>query len=150
MLRRLQNFNGKNIDATKKAKVAMVRGLLVQKDVTTGEAVLPVSQEGLFFVDRDAQPTGLGAMAGDVSEYDDSLDKIAAGVPVQLEGFVKGEIYAVDQFVATGFAVGNYAEVSNVVDATQGKIIKKATAGAFRYLGTMTEGTHTLAMVEVL
>ena len=150
MLRRLQNFNGKNIDAQTTAGAAMVKGMLVQKNLVTGTAILPLSQEGLYFVDKDNQPMGLMAYEGEISEYDDRLVKIASGDPVQLEKPISGERYATDQFTATGLAVGNYLIAVVAPGATQGFLIKNATATPFKYGGTVVENGHTLAIVEVI
>ena len=150
MLRRLQSVSGKNIDTQLKAAVTMVRGRLVQKDIVNGTVILPTSQEGLFLVDKDVQPTGLMAYEGEISDYDTRLETIAQNDFVQTEKPISGERFATTEFVATGFSVGDYAEVSTVVDATQGKMIKKATAGAFKYDGTVVENGHTLAIFEVV
>lgn len=150
MLRRLQTLTAKNIDTQLKAAVAMVRGRLVQKDIVNNTAILPTSQEGLYFVDKDVQPTGLMAYEGEISDYDTRLETIAQNDFVQLERPFAGERFATTEFVSTGFSVGDYAEVSTVADATQGKLIKKATAGAFKYDGTVVENGHTLAIFEVV
>lgn len=150
MLRRLQSVSGKNIDSQMKANEAMVTGMLVQKDVANGKAILPATQIDLFLVDRDVQPTGLMAYEGEISDYDTRLTAIALGDYVKLEKPVIGERFATDQFVATSLVVNGYAEVSVASDATKGKLIYKSSASEFRYLGTVTEGTHTLAMFEVL
>lgn len=150
MLRRLQNFNGKNIDAQNTAGVAMVRGMLVQKNYVDKSAILPVAATDLYFVTKDVQPTGLMSYEGDVSEYDTRLDNIASGEAVQLEKPISGERYATDQFVAAGLVDGGFATVSIVVGATQGKVITSAIASAFIYNGTIAENGHTLAIIEVL
>ena len=150
MLRRLQSVSGKNIDTQMKANVAMVTGMLVQKDVTNMKAIMPATQINLFLVNKDVQPNGLMAYEGEVSDYDTRLTTIALGDYVQLEKPMIGERFATDQYVATSLVVDGYAEVSVAADATLGKLIYKSSASAFRYLGTVVEGTHTLAMFEVL
>lgn len=150
MLRRLQSISGKNIDVQCKANVAMVTGMLVQKDVVNGKAIMPASQINLFLVDKDIQPNGLMTYEGEVSDYDTRLTTIALGDYVQLEKPMIGERFATDQYVATSLTVGCNAEVSVAADATLGKMIYKSSASEFIYLGTITEGTHTLASFEVI
>lgn len=150
MLRRLQSVSGKNIDTQYKAAVAMQRGMLAQKHATDGTAILPASQIDLFLVDRDVQPTGLMSYEGDISDYDTRLETIAINDYVQLEKPMIGERFATDQYVATSLVAGCYAEVSVASDATKGKMIYKGSASEFRFLGLITEGTHTLASFEVL
>ena len=151
MLRRLQSIHGKNIDAQKKAAVAMTRGMMVQKHATDGTAILPASQIDLFIVDKDIQPTGLMAYEGEISDYDSRLNAIAANDYVLLEKPMIGERWATDMYVATNLVAGCYAEVSTAGDATQGKMIYKGSASEFRYIGTITEKTGTpLAVFEVL
>lgn len=150
MLRRLQTVSGKNIDVQMKADVAMTRGMVVQKNFANGEAIMPASQAGLYFVDRDVQPTGLMAYEGEISDYDTRLETIAIGDFVQLEKPVVGERYATDQFVADNLVVGGYMDVSTAADATLGKLIHSADASKFMYAGTMSDNGHTLAIVEIV
>ena len=150
MLRRLQTVSGKNIDVQMKADVAMKRGMVVQKNFTNTEAVMPASQAGLYFVDRDVQPTGLMAYEGEISDYDTRLETIAVGDFVQLEKPVVGERYATDQYVADNLVVGGYMDVSTAADATLGKLIHSADASKFMYCGTMSDNGHTLAIVEIV
>ena len=150
MYKRLQNMNGKNIDAGYKAAEAMVTGRLVQKHGTNGTAILPASQINLFLVGKDTQPTGLMSYEGEISESDTRLTAIAINDFVTLEKPMIGERFATDQFVSTSLVVGCNAEVSVASDATKGKMIYKSSASEFLYLGTMVIGTTTLAMFEVL
>ena len=151
MLRRLQSINGKNIDATKTAAVAMVRGLMVQKHATNGTAIKPTSQIDLFIVNKDIQPTGLLSYEGEISDYDSRMNAIAQGDYVLLEKPMIGERFATNQYIATDFAVGEYAEVHTTADADQGKLKRKGSATEFMYVGTITDKVgDTLAIFEVL
>lgn len=150
MLRNLQGFSNKNIDATLKSAVATVRGRVVQKDYTNGNVILPTSQEGLFFINKAQIPTGLMSLEGELSDYDTRYETIAIGDAVVLEKPLSGEVYGTTEFVAASFVVGSYAAVSDVVDATQGKFIYSATATGFRYKGTIVDNGITLAVIEVL
>ena len=110
MLRRLQTVDGKNIDVMNVAGADLVRGMVVQKDLANKKAVLPTDSKNLYFVDRDVQPTGLMAYEGELSEYDERLDKIKSGAFVQLEKMFSGERYATDQIVTAGLVVGDFLE----------------------------------------
>ena len=150
MLRRLQNIVGKNIDGQFAAEVVMKRGLLVQKDGTTKKIVLPTSQEGLFWLDADKQPTGLMAYEGEISDYDTRLDTIQVGEFGQLEKPVSGERYATTEYVEAGLVVDGYVAVETTVGADQGKIIHSATATPMVYRGLHNDNGNQLAIIEVL
>lgn len=149
MLRRLQTNSFKAVDSMNKAAVAMVKGMLVQKDLATKTVKLPTSQEGLFFVTRDNYPVGIMSMEGELSDYDPRFENIEANSQVVLEKPVAGERYATDQIVTTGLAVNDYLIAEVTVGADQGKLKKNATATSFVYGGTYTDGSKTLHIVEV-
>jgi hypothetical protein len=150
MLRKLQTISNKNADAMFKAGVAMKRGMLVQKDYTNKVAILPVSQEGLFFATRDNYPMGLMAAEGELSDYDSRFETFAEGDGVILEKPFAGERYAIDQYISTDLVVGDYLIAEVTIGANQGKLKKNATATNFKYCGTMSDNGNTLAIVEVL
>lgn len=150
MLRHLQGISNKNVDAMIKSATPTTRGRMVQKDLATGTAVLPLSQEGLYFINKTAIPTGLMSLEGELSDYDTRFEAIAANDFVVLEKPLSGERYATSEFVSTGLTVGDYLIVSVTVDANQGKLIKNATATPFKYGGTKIENGHTLAIVEIV
>jgi hypothetical protein len=151
MLRRLQNITGKNIDAQLPAGAAMVKGMIVQKDLANGKAILPTTQVGLYFVDVDVQPTGLMSYEGDISDYDDRLNKIAKDSFVQLEKGISGERFATDQFIATGLTVGDYMGAHTTVDENQGKLEKLASGTSnLIYGGYVIDNGHRLAIVQII
>lgn len=149
MLKHLQTISNKNADAMFKASVPMVRGRMVQKDYATKTAVLPTSQEGLFFVTKDNYPTGLMSLEGELSDYDVRLENIAANEGVILETPIKGERYANSEYVAAGLVDGDYLSVETS-GADQGKLKKSTTPTGYRYCGTYNDNGHTLAIVEIL
>ena len=150
MLRRLQTIDGKNIDVQAKADVAMVRGMLVQKDYA-GKAILPTTQVGLYFVNKDIQATGLMSYEGEISDYDTRFETIAVGDFVQLEKPMSGERYATDQIVKTNMAVGRYVAVSVASDATKGKLVdNNTTASVFKFVELLTVDGKEFAVVEVV
>lgn len=150
MLRRLQTISGKPADAVLKASTDIKRGTAVQKDLANGEAILPVSATGLYFATKDDNPTGLMALEGELSSYDERLDIIEEGEFVVLEKPISGERYATDQFVAAGLAVGNYMTVEVTPgDADQGKWINSNDATEFTYGGEYNDNGKTLAIIQV-
>lgn len=150
MLRRLQVVSNKNADAMSKAAVKMVRGRFVQKDHVNKTAILPTSQESLYWIDKTAIPTGLMSLEGDLSDYDTRFETIEAGDFVVLEKAISGERYATTEFVATGLVVGDYLIVEVAAGNDQGKVKKNATATNLKYGGAFTDNGKTLAIVEVL
>jgi hypothetical protein len=150
MLRHLQTHIGKNADATFFAATPTVRGRIVQKDLTNGIFVLPTSQEGLYFLNRDNFPTGLMTAEGEVSDYDTRLEIVKIGEYGVLEKPVSGERYATSEYVTTDLAIGDYLIVEVAVGENQGKLKKNVSATQFKYCGTKDDNGHTLAVVEVL
>jgi hypothetical protein len=144
MLRELITNTGKIADATCTADVALVRGMAVQK--LNGEAVLPTAAtgEGLFFVDKEQVPTGLDTLKGEISDYDDIFEKIAANSNCKLIKYYAGEQIATDQVTGT-IADGTY-----VVAGTDGKL-KAAVAGNVAYAvsrGAYDDNGHALTKIE--
>lgn len=145
MLRRLQTVDGKNIDVMNVAGADLVRGMVAQKDLANKKAILPTDSKNLYFVDRDVQPTGLMAYEGELSEYDERLDKIKAGDFVQLEKMFSGERYATDQIVTEGLVVGDFLEAG-----IDGKLKKLATGESdLVYGGVYNDNGHVLGIVQV-
>lgn len=147
MLRRLQTIDGKNIDVMCNAGVDLIRGMIVQKDLKTGTAILPVDQTGLYFVDKDNQPIGLMGYEGDLSEYDSRLENIKTNEPIQLEKMFSGERYATDQIVTEGLVVGDKLDAG-----VDGKLIKAAVDSVSNliYGGAYNDNGHALGIVQVL
>jgi hypothetical protein len=132
MLRVLQSVTGKNVDAQYKAKVALKRGMFVNKKYDTKEVILPVvaSATEIYLVERGlVNDSALSAVGGVVSEYDASVENIAIGEFVNTTSLIAGERYAVDAYsgVDADFDAGKYLIVSTTVDATQGKLIASPT-----------------------
>lgn len=147
MLRRLQTVSGKNIDTMLASNVDLVRGMVVQKDLANKKVIFATDQTGLYFVDKDSQPTGLMGYEGELSEYDERLEKIAKGERPQLEKMFSGERYATDQIVTEGLTVGDKLDAG-----TDGKLVKAAvdSASVLVYGGTYNDNGHVLGIVQVL
>lgn len=149
MLRRLQVHVHKAADATFKSATPTVRGRLAQKDFATGTAIVPTSQDQLFFVNKDDYPIGLMAYEGEISSYDARLDGVKAGEHVVLEKPLPGEIYGTTEFIEAGLAEGDYLEVETAGNDA-GKLKKAAAATSFLYRGTKNDNGHKLARVEIV
>lgn len=149
MLRNLQTIPHKNADAMFKAASEVTRGRLVQKNHVTKTAILPTSQEGLYFINKDNYPIGIMSVEGELSDYDPRLEKIQAGESVVLETPLHGERYGVSEYVPDGLVEGDHLEVE-IAGANQGKLKKSTDVTKFKYCGTFNDNGHTLAVIEVL
>ncbi|KAF6626953.1 hypothetical protein H6F38_23130 [Paenibacillus sp. EKM208P] len=148
MLRHLITHPFKAADATFKSATPTIRGRLVQKDYVTKTAIVPTSQEGLFWITKDSYPTGLLSLEGELSDYDPRLESIVANEPVVLETPVSGEVYATSEFV-TGLVDGDFVEVETTgIDS--GKLKKSSAKTKYQYVGEVKENGHTLAKIAVL
>lgn len=124
MYRRLQSNFGKTKEATYTASEAMVKGMLVVKDVTTKKVALPsaAAGTGVFIVDVEPAYTGLDAVKTNISDYATSRNTIAEDDYVTLELLEVGEVYTTDQFTATSIVAGSYLQVG-----TDGKLAVKGS-----------------------
>lgn len=113
MFRRLQSNFGKTKEATYTAGEDMKKGMLVVKDRTNGEALLPsaISATGVFIVDVDPEYVDMLAVKNNISDYDDLLNDISDGDPVTLELLEVGEVYGTDQFDTASYTIGDYLAV---------------------------------------
>ena len=153
MLRVLQSVNNKNVDAQCKAKVALKRGMFVNKDYATKEAILPTVAEEVYLVDRGLVTDDPASVAGAVySEYDATLENIKVGEFVDLISILNGERYATDAFsgVDADFTAGKYLVVSVAVGETQGKLVASPTntKSNYRSLGKISDNGHALVAFE--
>lgn len=100
MLRELMT-NSKSVDATFKAAEAMKRGMLVVKNIATGEAELPAAYAtNLYFVTKETIPSGENSLY-EISEYDKVFEEIKADELVKLVKPEVGELYASNQVTGT-------------------------------------------------
>ena len=147
MLRELQVIQGKPADATFKAGVPLITGMVVGKEEGTKEAKFPSVQyaNDMYFVDKERVATGTGAAKLYASDYDDDFTKIQKGEFVKLIAYTVGEIFATDQVVFTGLKVGD-----RLAAGTEGKLVKATTAKSkYIFIGEFIEGKNKLAMVKV-
>jgi len=146
MLRELQTISNKNVDAMYKADVAMVAGMAVVKNYVDKTADMPAAATvaGFYFVTKERVPIGINCAKTDMSDYSTDITVIAANEPVKLITPMIGERYAVDQYVATGLAVGN-----SLMVGIDGKFAKATVASRIIYGGTFNDAGHTLAIVEI-
>lgn len=150
MLRQLQSISGKNVDASYKAASAAVRGRLVQKKYANKTFDLAASQEGLYFLDKEQIPTGVDVIFNNLSDYHAGFENVVVDEFAVLVAPLKGEVYATSEYVETSLAVGDYLEVA-ISGGDKGKL-KKAASGTsiFKYVGTVNDNGHTLAVVEIV
>lgn len=148
MLRVLQSINGKNADAMYTADVAMVKGMGVVKG-TNNEVIFPATStaNNVFFVTKEMIPTGVNTLYGELSDYVDNFEKIAADEPVVLVTPLKGERYFTDQ--ADTVVVGDY-----LVVGVDGKF-EKATTGKtsnllVKNITYKDAGSHAGIVIEVV
>lgn len=148
MLRNIINSGARTTEIYKIAADAK-RGTIMTKTLSTATAD-KASGVGVetYVLDFDYQPTGYLADV-DVSAYSDEADIVKAGYAVLVKYGV-GEQFATDQ-VDTGVAItaGDYLKAGTTT--TAGKLVK-ATSGisVYRYAGTITDGSHTLYLIEVV
>lgn len=150
MLRRLQTTSNKPVDAMFKAGAAMVRGMAVQKDMANKVAVLPTSDDDLYFVTNDDHATGLMTYEGEISSYDLRFENIPEGGKILLEKALPGERYATDQIITNGLSVGDYLTVETTAGADQGKWKKAGTGDTtlYKYGGEYKDGGKTLHIIQ--
>ena len=148
MYRRLQEFVGKNYDATYSAKVKMTFGTFVEKDRKEKKVKLPTAgAKNVFLVGKERLTEGKYAIDMQRSDYDELFETIDVDEMVVLETLVKGEQYAVDQIVETGLQANDKLKVN-----AQGKLEKDATgADAIAvYVGEYMDAGHKLHAIEIL
>ena len=152
MFRNLQDINSKPINAMFKAGADMVMGQGVVKNLTTGEVeyVSTAKAEDVFFVTKDAQPTGEQTIHADVSEYE--LQNIAQGEGVLLVKGVVGERYWTDQVAIVSGAVSGITVGNRVVADTNGKFIAATTEKSNLLVTSITTadaGVHAGIVIEI-
>lgn len=156
MLRNLQNMSNVNVDASKKSAVVanIKRGTFVQKDEVNGTFILPISVSELYMLDRDTKVTKSLAYGEPYSDYDDEQDIVAKDEFAGLVSLQKGTRWATSEYDSTlvdaDVTAGKYLTVSITVDEKQGKLIKSASATAFKSLGWITDNGHTLLGFELV
>lgn len=144
MLRNIMDNNGKVAVTTYTADVPMIRGMAVVKSGKV--AAFPSAKTGvdLFFVTKEQIPTGIDSLRGEISDYDDTFEKITAGEYVKLVKYGAGEVFADDQYS------GNVSDGTYLVAGTDGKMVAAATGEVTSYIcrGTYDDNGHHLIMIE--
>lgn len=155
MLRVLQIVNGKNVDAQYKAKVALKRGMFVNKKYDTKEVILPVvaGAKEIFLVDRGLLIDTAAVAGGQIqTDYNALLETIVVGEFVNTMALIAGERYAVDAYsgVDADFTAGKYLVVETAVNANQGKLIASPTntKSNFISLGYYQDNLNKLVAFE--
>lgn len=154
MLRDLQSFNV-NVDATKKASVAMKRGSFVTKDEATKTFGLATATTEVYLVDRDTVVTKGLAMGEPYSEYDVDQDTIAKDEFAGLIALQKGVRKATSEYnpdlADADVTAGKYLTVG-ITGETQGKLIASTdnAATSYKSLGWVTDNGHKLLGFEIV
>ncbi len=146
MLRELQTYFMKNIDAMYKAASDMVVGTPVVKDyeAKTVDTAPDKTVAGFFFARKERIPTGCYCGVGDMSDYHDNFMNIKAGEGVTLIPPVFGERYATELFDgAEELSVGDPLMVSG------GKFKKADVESPLIYGGEFDDAGHKLYIIEV-
>ena len=145
MLKELIANSGYAANAMFTADVDMVQGMVVVKSGT--EAALPTAGAGdLFFVTKERIPTGVLSLKGELSDYIDEYENIAAGEFVKLEKYRVGDIVATNQITGTP-AAGTY-----LIAGTDGKLKAQVSGTTSNMVcrGTYDDAGHTLYKVEIV
>jgi len=154
MLRDLQSY-GINVDATKKASVAIVRGTFVAKNESAKTFGLATDVTEMYLVDRGTVVTKGIAMDEPYSEYDTEQDTIIIGAIAGLITLQKGVRKATSEYdsalVDADVTAGKYLTVSITGD-TQGKLIASPTNAKtnIKSLGWVTDNGHKLLGFEII
>lgn len=145
MLRELIVNSGYAATAMFTADVAMEQGMVVVKSGT--EAVLPTAGAGdLFFVTKERIPSGLLSVQGELSDYIDAFENIAANEYVVLNKYHVGDVIATNQITGTPTA-GTY-----LIAAIDGTLTAQTSTTTSNMVcrGTYNDAGHTLYKVEIV
>lgn len=147
MIKVLQNIQGVNVDATKKAKVQFKRGAFVKANEGTGELELATATADVTGVAvRDVVVDDDVAQGLPISDWSDSQDVVKAGEVCGHRALQKGEVYATDQYGdATALPEAN-AVAGSVLDVDNGKLVKAVASSTSKIvsLGFMQVAGHKM------
>ncbi len=152
MLRDLMVNENMAADATFVADAAMATGMAVVKNYTDGTADLPSAETAseLYFVQKARIPSGINAYRSEFSDWTTEFNTLVAGEGVVLYKYPAGSVFGTDAY-ATALTNSDKGKVLSA--GTDGKLKKATTStvsSVYKFLGLYTEGSHTLAKVEVL
>lgn len=149
MFRNYQNQLHKNVDASFKAAADTVRGSLVTKNYANGTfAVAASATADVYILDQEQIASGINVVYANTSDADAQYETVKEGTFGLLIKPQSGERFGTTEFVAAGFAVGDYAGIGLTTNA--GKFVKSTDATKFKYVGTKVDNGKTLAVIEVL
>lgn len=151
MLRTIIENGGKAGKANVKVTAASKTGMGVVYDVATGKYKFPAAETAadIYFLDKSPVATGIDAARTNTSDYQTSFNTFAAGELAIGKVFAPGEEFATDQYDADTFI--STAKGKRVSIGTDGAldIAASTVASPYIFLGTMTDGSHTLARILV-
>lgn len=150
MLRDLIINDAKASNSMYKAKVNMITGMAVVKDVDSINLVDTTTEEcvtDIYFVNKDRVPSGLNTARGDISDYDVDFVNVKANEFIKLEKYLAGERFATDQFDST--TITTETKLNTRVSFKDGKVQKSTIPSHYEFKGFMNDNGHTLVIIEV-
>ena len=147
MIKVLQNMQGVNVDATKKAKVQFKRGVFVKANEATKELELATTTGDVTGVAvRDVVIDDEVAQGMPVSDWSDSQDIIKAGDFCGHRVIQRGEIYATDQYGDITALPEAEAVAGKTLDVANGKLVKAVASSTSKIvsLGFMQVAGHKM------
>lgn len=150
MLRVLQNINGGNVDAQKKAAANLKRGTFVKVNEKAGTLVAATAIADVNgILTRDFNVTQETAMGFAVSEYDDSQDLVKSGEYAGVINLLVGGRFATSEYDAA--LTDALAEADKYLTVTNGKLATSSTATAIVSLGwIMDADMHKLLGFKIV
>lgn len=149
MIRFLQNLSNVNVDATKKAKVEIKRGMFVKVDEAKGELDIAATiDEASGVAVRDVIADEDVANGLPISSYSETQDIIKVGELCGERKQFSGERFMTDQFASTlvdgDITPGKYLTVVN------GKLDKIETATTIISLGFRQDSGHKVLAYKIV
>lgn len=150
MLRVLQNINGGNVDAQKKAKVNMKRGAFVKVSEKTGTLELAATLADVNgILTRDFKVTQESAMGFAVSDYDESQDTVLAGEYAGVINILNGGRFATTEYDSG--LIDADVEADKYLTVTNGKLAKSDEATSIVSLGWINDANmHKLLGFKIV
>ena len=149
MIRFLQNLTSVNVDATKKAKVDIKRGMFVKVDEVKGEVDIAATiDEATGIAVRDVVVDEDVANGLPVSDYSETQDTIKVGEFCGERKQFSGERFMTDQFVNT-LVDGDVTPGKNLT-VTNGKLDKIGTVTTIISLGFRQDAGHKVLAYKIV
>lgn len=150
MLRNYITRDEKTAPADCKTSGAYATGMGVTRNLVAKTATIPASEtaDNLFVLQKARYATGVYAGIADLSDWLPEFNTFAAGEYCVCTPFQPTEVFGTDQYDTTGLVAGNVGKY--VAVGTDGKWKIATVSSRYVFRGLVTEGTHTLARIEVM